>query len=182
MVRLASRARGATLPRMGLFTITRNDISPSLSRLARTAKNPTAVLRAMGTTFKSITEGNFSSFGAQYRPKPWPALRDPAGKPSILQKSTTLAKAFHLEVTAKSATLSNPMPYAGIHQFGGIIRPKTKNLLSWVNSKGDRVFAKMVTIPARPFFPVLNGQLTPKAEEKIGNAARRVIKREAAGK
>jgi phage gpG-like protein len=165
---------------MALFKVTRDDISPSLSRLARTAKNPVAVLRAMGTTFKSITEGNFSSFGAAYRPKPWPPLRDPEGKPSILQKSTTLAKAFHLEVTAHAATLSNPMPYAGIHQFGGIIRAKGK-ALSWVNSKGERVFAKMVTIPARPFFPVLNGQLTPKAEEKIGNAARRVIEREAAG-
>jgi len=165
---------------MAFFSITRNDISPALSRLAATAKNPTAVLRAMGTTFKSITEGNFSSFGAQYRPKPWPPLKDPEGKPSILQKSTTLAKAFHLEVTAQAATLSNPMPYAGIHQFGGVIRAKAGKTLSWVNSKGDRVFAKMVTIPARPFYPVLNGKLTPKAEEKVGNAARRVIERQAA--
>ena len=55
-------------------------------------------------------------------------------------------------------------------------------LALWINSKGERVFAKMVTIPARPFFPVLDGKLTPKAEEKIGNAARRVIEKEAAGK
>jgi len=165
-----------------MFTLTRNDISPALSRLAATAKNPTAVLRAMGTTFKSITEGNFSSFGAAYRPKVWPPKRDPDGQPSILQKSTTLAKSFHLEVTAKSATLSTPAKYAAIHQFGGIIRPKSKKFLSWLDSKGERVFAKMVTIPARPFFPVLNDKLTPKAEEKIGNAARRVIERQAAGK
>ncbi len=167
---------------MGMFTITRDDISPSLSRLAATAKNPVAVLRAMGTTFKSITEGNFNSAGAAYRPKPWPPKRDPEGQPSILQKSTTLAKSFHLEVTSRSATLGTPSKYASIHQFGGVIRAKPGKTLSWVNSKGERVFAKMVTIPARPFFPVLNGKLTPKAEEKIGNAARRVIEKEAAGK
>lgn len=160
------------------FSITRNDISPSLSRLAATVKNPLPVLRAMGTTFKSITEGNFSSFGAQYRPKPWPPLRDPAGVPSNLQRSTTMSKAFTLAVTAQAATLANPMPYAAIHQHGGIIRAKGK-ALSWVNSKGERVFAKMVTIPARPFFPILNDKLTPAAEQKIGAAAQRAIDREA---
>ena len=34
------------------------------------------VLRAMGTTFKSLTEGTFNSAGAQYRPQPWPAKKD----------------------------------------------------------------------------------------------------------
>lgn len=166
---------------MALFKIIRDDISPSLTRLVRTAKNPLPVLRAMGTTFKSITEGTFNSAGAAYRPKPWPPLKDPEGQPSILQKSTTLAKAFHLEVTAQAATLSNPMPYAGIHQFGGTIRAKGK-ALSWINSKGERVFAKMVKIPPRPFFPVLDGKLTPKAEEKISAAAQRVIEREKEGR
>lgn len=166
---------------MALVKITRNDISTALSRLAAAARNPTPILRAMGTTFKSITEGNFNSVGAQYRPKPWPPKKDPAGQPSILQKTTTLAKAFHLTVTAQAATLSNPMPYAAIHQFGGIIRPKTGKFLSWINSSGERVFARKVTIPARPYFPVLNEKLTPAAEEKIGNAARRIIAKEAAG-
>lgn len=161
------------------FRLDRNDLSPALSRLAAKAKNPVPVLRAMGTTFKSITEGTFNSVGASYRPKPWPPLADPEGVPSNLQKSTTLAKAFTLQVTAQSATVTNPMPYAAIHQFGGVIRPKTKKYLSWINSKGERVFAKMVTIPARPFFPVLNGKLTPAAEAKIEHAARRMIEREA---
>ena len=148
---------------MAFFKVTRNDISPSLSRLVKTAKNPVPVLRAMGTTFKSITEGNFNSAGAGYRPKPWPPKKDPEGQPSILQKSTTLAKSFHLEVTAQAATLGTPSKYAGIHQFGGVIRAKAGKTLSWINSKGVRVFAKKVTIPPRPFFPVQDGKLTPKA-------------------
>jgi phage gpG-like protein len=157
--------------------ITRNDISPALSRLARGAARPAAVLRAMGTTFKSITEGNFNSVGAQYRPAPWRAKRD--GTPSNLQKSTTLAKSFRLEVTNTYARVSNPMVYAPIHQFGGKIKPKKSRVLTWVGADGKRVFARSVTMPARPFFPVLDGKLTAAAERLIGNAARRVMERQA---
>lgn len=159
--------------------VTRDDISPALSRMAREAKNPTRVLRAMGTTFKSITEGNFNSSGAEYRPTAWAPKRD--GMPSILQRSTTMAKAFHLEVTSQFAKLSNPMIYAAIHQFGGVIRARAGKMLSWMGADGKRVFAKQVRIPARPFFPVDGGKLTPKAEEKIAAAAQRMMRAAAEG-
>lgn len=160
-----------------MLKITRDDISPAISRLLRTARNPLPVLRAMGTTFKSITEGTFSSFGSNYRPTPWASKAD--GSPSILQKSTTLAKAFHLEVTSTHATLKNATIYAGIHPFGGVIKPVNAKRLSWVGPGGKRFFAMKVTIPPRPFFPVLNDKLTPAAEEKIRRAGERVIAREA---
>lgn len=164
---------------MAFFRITRNDISPALSRLAAKARNPVPVLRAMGTTFKSITEGNFNSAGQQFRPMPWPALKDPPGQKSILQRSTVMAKSFQLSVNSRSATLTNPTVYAPVHQFGATIRPKNAKRLSWVNSSGRRVWAKKVEIPARPFYPVLNDKLTPEAELLIGNAARRVIEAQA---
>jgi phage gpG-like protein len=140
------------------FKITRNDISPALSRLVATAKNPTPVFRAMGTTLLSITMGTFNSVGAGYRPKPWPAKKD--GSPSNLILHGVLSKSFHLDATSTYAKVSNPMIYAAAHQFG---YPK-RNL------------------PARPFFPVLENQLTPKAEEKIAAAAQRTILREAGQK
>jgi hypothetical protein len=58
------------------FRVDRDDVSPQLSRMAMTAKNPLPVFRAMGTTFKAITEGNFNSVGAAFRPKPWVPKRD----------------------------------------------------------------------------------------------------------
>lgn len=145
-----------------MFRVTRNDISPSLSRTIKGVKPPNRkrVLRAMGTTFKSLTEGTFNSAGAQYRPLPWPAKKD--GSPSILQKTTTLSKSFTLEVTDDVATVGNPTKYAATHQFGR------------EQGSGE--------IPARPFFPVLNGKLTPPAEEKIARAARRVLETIAGGK
>ncbi len=154
------------------FTKTRDDISPEIGRLVKLAKNPTPVLRAMGTTFKAITEGNFNSVGASYRPRPWKNKRD--GTPSILQKSTTLAKSFNLQVTSTSATLSNPTIYAAAHQFGVTIRPKSGKALRF-QSGGKWYTVKQVVIPARPFYPVLDGRLTAAAEQKIINAGERVL-------
>ncbi len=137
--------------------ITRDDISPALSRMARAAKNPSKTLRAMGTTFMSITMGNFNDAGADMRPSQWAAKKD--GSPSKLQKSGTLARSFHLEVSETKATVSNPTIYAATHQFG-------------------RTFGRGAPIPARPFYPVLDGKLTPKAQELIGHAGKRAMERE----
>lgn len=166
------------------LTITRDDISPALTKLAATAKNPIAVLRAMGTTFKSITEGNFNSAGAQFRPKPWPAKKD--GSPSNLKKSGTLSTSFHLEVTPASAKLSNPMIYAAIHQFGarghvsGKVVGKVKNKYANPRFKNPRndVTQGGKGIPPRPYFPIgPDGRLTPIAEDLIRRAGERAIAR-----
>lgn len=140
------------------FKIARDDVSPKLSRLAGSAKHPAKVLRAMGTVFMSITMGNFNDAGANYRPKPWANKKD--GSVSKLQKSGTLARSFHLEVTDQRATVSTPEIYAATHQFG-------------------RDFGRGAPIPARPFYPVVGGKLTPEAEEKIGKAGERAMAREA---
>jgi phage gpG-like protein len=129
-------------------------------------------MRSMGNAFLSIIKGNFNSAGASMRPKTWKAKAD--GKPSILQQSTLLSKSFHLTVSAKLAMVANPTPYAAIHQFGGAIKGKP-----WLRFKaGDRWATKaQVTIPARPFYPVIDGKLTPAAAQKISAAGIRAINR-----
>jgi phage gpG-like protein len=49
---------------------------------------------------------------------------------------------------------SGSLAGAAVHQYGATIRPKTKKMLSWINSSGQRVFAKQVKIPARPYMEV----------------------------
>ena len=158
------------------FKITRDDISPALTHLAATAKKPEPIFRAMGTTFLSLTMGNFKN--AEYRPSPWSPKKD--GTAAKLQKSGTLSRSFHLEVTPHSATVGSPMIYAAIHQFGGTIKGNPKLRFQWVPGRWATV--SQVTIPARPFFPVANGHLTPKAEEKIKAAGERALARQAGGK
>jgi phage gpG-like protein len=160
------------------FKITRNDISPALSRMAAAAKNPTAVFRAMGTTFMSLTMGNFGA-DPSYRPTAWPAKKD--GHPATLQKSGTLSRNFHLEVGSDHATVfSGVKKYAAIHQFGGTIKGKPWLRFEWAPGRWATV--AQVTIPARPFFPVVAGKLTHKAEEKISAAGERQIRRQSGAK
>lgn len=153
----------------------RNDISPELSRLIRRARNPTPVLRAMGTVFKSITEGNFNDAGAADRPIPWVNKKD--GSPSNLQDTRTLSRSFHMEVGAKTVTVSNPMPYAAIHQFGGEIHQDRTRVSVFIHKDGTTGIetthhVHTITMPARPFFPVLNGKLTVHAEQLIAAAGK----------
>jgi phage gpG-like protein len=157
------------------FTLVRNDVSPALSRMAAAARRPAPVFRAMGTTFLSLTMGNFKT--TDYRPSTWAAKRD--GSPSHLQKSGTLSRAFHLTVTNTSATVSNPMVYAAIHQFGGTIHGNPWLRFEWAPGRWATV--AQVSISPRPFFPVENDKLTPKAEEKIRAAGQRAIERQLKG-
>lgn len=151
------------------------NLDQAMRALASLGTDASPVLRAMGTTLKSITEGNFNSVGARYRPAPWKAKRD--GKASNLQASTTLAKSFTLEITPQTATLGNPTIYAAIHQFGGDIRPKPGNKLLRFKSGGRWWSKAKVTIPARPFVPIRDGALTPAAEDLMVRAATRAIQR-----
>ena len=43
------------------------------------------------------------------------------------------------------------MVYARIQELGGIIKPVTAKMLSWVSDTGERIFANAVHIPARPY-------------------------------
>lgn len=148
----------------------------------RALRNATPVMRAMGTTLKSITEGNFNSAGAKYRPQPWLPKRD--GSPSILQKSTTLAKSFQLHVWPMRAVVSNPTVYAAIHQFGGTILPKSTNASGLLRfpSGGRWWSTRKVVMPARPFFPMdKTGRLTSAAVRLIERAGARAYARTVQG-
>lgn len=158
--------------------ITDHGAQAVLDRARRLASNPEPVLRAMGTTLKSITEGTFNSAGAALRPIPWPAKRD--GSPSNLQQSTTLAKAFYLRLSGTTAAVGNPTVYAAIHQFGGEIRPKDAKALRF-QSGGRWWVVQKVTMPARPFFPIqgtgATASFTPAASRLITRAGERALER-----
>lgn len=50
--------------------------------------------------------------------------------------------------------------YGAIHEFGGIIKPRTAKVLHWVDENGDHHFAKAVHIPARPYMrPALENNI-----------------------
>ena len=60
--------------------------------------------------------------------------------------------------------------YAAIHEFGGTIVPRTKAMLSWVSKSGERIFAKSVHIPARPYLRPAIDEHEPEIANAIGQA------------
>lgn len=144
--------------------ITRDEITPSLKRKIAKLKDPTPILRAMGTEIVTITKLSFRN--AALRQKAWPAKS--TGEASNLIDKGALRSSIHItSLDTKSVTVGTDRKYAAIHQLGGVITPKGKKALVF-NVGGKKIFAKKVTIPARPFFPITPaGELTPLAAGKV---------------
>lgn len=72
------------------------------------------------------------------------------GRRPILHRSGALARSIDYAVSGMQAVVGSGLIYAAIHQFGGVIRAKASEFLSF--RIGNRhVFAREVTMPARPY-------------------------------
>lgn len=57
-------------------------------------------------------------------------------------------------IDGDEVTLGTNVPYAAIQNFGGTIIPKNGKTLAFPGLGGAMIFAKKVTIPARPFIGI----------------------------
>lgn len=67
-----------------------------------------------------------------------------------LSKTSRLFWSFTYAATKSGVEWGTAVQYAGIHQFGGIIKPKTKKALAFHLANGQFVMVKQVVMPARP--------------------------------
>ena len=82
---------------------------------------------------------------------PWKSLQLRNGKP--LMDTGRLRNSINLRVVdAGHFEIATDVKYAKLHQHGGTITPKHAKALSFRAGK-KRIFAKSVTVPARPFLP-----------------------------
>ena len=87
----------------------------------------------------------------------WP---DNAEGSSTLFQSGALADSVdHQQESSNAVSWGSSLIYAGVHQFGAVIVPDSAKTLAF-SIGGSPVFAKKVTIPARPFVGISdnNGQ------------------------
>ncbi len=125
------------------FDLKLNDVSPSLARLG-TQKLRDQLLMGIGTVIVSHAQRAFDE--PQLRPKPWAKRKDTKKHP-LLIKSGDLRQGLHCAKAGKNIVrIGSPTKYAATHQFG------------------------RDAIPARPFFPVLDDQLTGNAHTEIQDA------------
>lgn len=82
--------------------------------------------------------------------------------PGILRESRMLQRSITSAVNGNSVIVGSNRVYAAVHQFGATIRPKNGKRLAFrlgrVGPRGGKssgmVFAKSVTIPARPYLGI----------------------------
>jgi phage gpG-like protein len=121
------------------------------------AKAP--VQEAMGEMFLAVTRSNVGDFGLD-RPAEWAPLSPSYARKvkrahATLYVSGRLEEAIKIELSpdaAKVSTSDDSVPYAIVHQFGG----------------GNN-------IPARPYFPVLDNEVTPFTQQLVKEAAQAAL-------
>ena len=75
------------------------------------------------------------------------------------------------------AEVGTNLEYARIQELGGTVRPVHARLLHWVGDDGDDVFARSVTIPARPYLRPAFDEDGDRAVAEMGRVLRAVVER-----
>lgn len=87
--------------------------------------------------------------------QPWrESLRAKETGGQTMRHTARLFQSFSWAATKDSAAWGTSTVYAGIHQFGGDIFPKTKKALAFRLANGSFVMVRKVTMPKRPFLGV----------------------------
>lgn len=132
------------------FDLKLDAVSPKLEKLAGKDLQDRCLMAA-ATVISSLAQRAFDE--PNLRPAPWPDRKRAYSHP-LLIKSGTLRQSIHIEKQGSGVVkIGTPVIYGAIHQLGS------------KKSKG-----RGSGIPARPFFPVLDDQLTGNARTMIHEA------------
>lgn len=137
------------------LTVTLDEITPSLEALMNDDLKRRMLLAA-GTVIESFGTRAFDE--PNLRPTSWPARKKSKATNPLLVKSGNMRASIHTQLQGSDAVkVGATTPYASAHQLGSA-------------KKG---------IPPRPFFPVLDNQLTGNASEEIADVLSGIIERAA---
>jgi phage virion morphogenesis protein len=132
------------------------DLPAAMARWRGVGRNPAPMMRAIGTRLVSNTQDRFD-VGQDPEGRPWAALspgyaglkRGAGILREAAMRGGLMGSITHDVVGAEVAIGSNKI-YAGVHQFGAIIRAKNKPFLRFRTVTGFAA-VRSVTIPARPY-------------------------------
>ncbi len=86
---------------------------------------------------------------------PWAKLKIRNGQP--LRDTGRLNRSIVANPDKTGVTIGTNVQFAAVHQYGATIEPKKAKRLVFPGPGGRMIFAKKVTIPARPFLPLKKG-------------------------
>lgn len=134
-----------------------------LKRLAIKFKDLSPAMRELGHEFSELSRLSFAESRSP-NGQPWQPLRFRAGQP--LLDTGKLRNSIASRAHKVSVEIGTSERYAGVHQRGATIRPKRGKFLVFTpRGFAHPIFARQVTIPARPFLPV--NHLPPEWERSM---------------
>lgn len=125
-----------------------------LAALLKATENPQPAYRTVGNTIVNRIRLCFK-LGIDPWGSPWAKLKIRNGQP--LRDTGRLQRSIVSKADATGVTIGTNLRQAPVHQFGAVIKPNTAKRLVFPGPNGRLIFAKKVTIPARPFFPIREG-------------------------
>lgn len=103
---------------------------------------------------------------------PWKKNR--AGTPTLYREGN-LARSIEFEPSGSTVAVGSSLIYARIHQLGGEIRPVAARALHFKGADGGDVFARSVTIPARPYLGLSDENRRDVLEATVDFVRRKVV-------
>lgn len=112
------------------------------------------LLEAIAAYGVSSTQQRFLDHAGPDGAKWKPSRRAAATGGQTLRKSARLFQSLVAQATPTSAAWGTNVAYAGIHQFGGVIKPKNGEYLTFKGLNGGFSRVKQVVMPARPYLGI----------------------------
>jgi phage virion morphogenesis protein len=130
-----------------------------LDRALREVESPLGLMEVAGAVLENSVRERFRT-GSGPGGVPWPPSRRVAqgGGRTLVDKggleSSIASEASVNRVEVGVIAKTRSAKFAHVHQFGATITPKKGPYLAFRGADGHMVFAKSVTIPARPFLGI----------------------------
>jgi len=129
-------------------------LQQALAALVRLGQDLTPVMAVIGSYVENATKERFDT-GVGPDGIPWrPSRRAAATGGKTLVDRGHLRDSITYFAIADEVMIGSNVIYAAIHQFGGVIKPKTAKKLKFRTPGGGFAVLDQVTMPARPMFGV----------------------------
>lgn len=133
-------------------TVTDTGVAAKIRAMMAAGEQLEDLHKRIGAALVSNVQLGFKS-GASPGGQSWAPLKIRKGQP--LRDTGRLRSSITSSADGDGVTVGTNVDYAAVHQFGAVIHPKKAGgRLVFANGAGGMIFAKKVTIPARPFMPI----------------------------
>lgn len=144
------------------YTVSLSDIglASRFDAVAAGAEDMTELMDLIGSVLVNGARTRIAETNVDPDGVPWPKsfrVESGQGGKTLYDQGNLLASITE-EPAPREVTVGSNLIYAGVHQTGATIRPKTAGALFFTLADGTKVMAGEVTIPARPYIGISDGE------------------------